>query len=129
MNAWCHGTEGISLALQSMSAPHIHAGIDEVMLSDDAVAGLSLCHGEAGRMLWHSIRAESNSPYRSAHEDAALRYERSLVDAFSEPRTIGHSPLAAWDNGLMTGRAGVLWALSFRELRELPNPLLLTSSR
>lgn len=129
MQAWCHGTEGIAIAAQEV-AQVLGEAFSNVAAIEAAVGALpftptnpSLCHGSSGRLIALARTADVDSS-KGASIRSAVRDEvrRDVGDV----RLLGRRAPESWNEGLMVGRAGILWALLAEDhLDELSDPLSL----
>lgn len=126
MDSWCHGPEGILLsrldsltgkvsAEQVSSLVHPHFDIRRWLNSIPKDSDLSLCHGQAGRLV-------TLSKLKSVLSEEGLTHLSSLIDTQANLITsnllaalrAAHTPGAnifSVNNGLMLGSSGLLIAL------------------
>lgn len=120
-SAWCHGGEGISLAVLANPEPWglsvpVMKQVIEAALTGVQTDGLSLCHGAAGRATLFGI-AEN----WAANNGVELSRESREVGWQARERLRAALSVAAWsveaeDVSLMTGRPGMLLALERPEI-------------
>lgn len=130
MQAWCHGTEGIALAAVEVANTLGEAAgdVSAIQASVHALpftpANPSLCHGTAGRLI---ALERATSGRRTATEHGGLDRVLDQVrrDGADVPE-LGRRAPESWNEGLMVGRAGVLWALvAHGEIERFTDPLSL----
>lgn len=129
MQAWCHGSEGIAVAAREV-AQSLGEAFSNVASIEAAVGALSftptnpsLCHGSSGRLIALARIADVDSS-RSEGRRSAVRddVQRDVGDV----RQLGRRAPESWNEGLMVGRAGILWSLLAEDhLGEVSDPLSL----
>lgn len=131
MQAWCHGAEGVALAAaQIQAAGH---SLDFPRSADAAYSSLPtgpsrcMCHGIAGRVLVSLELAQLAPTFLSASTlDRVVESLGSQLVERSYSASADRSRGEQFDVGLMTGRGGIVLALSAMLSGSLPhNPLAL----
>lgn len=135
LHAWCHGSDGVLLAhslfperLVLPESEGDQASLFTSWLEEPFPDTHMLCHGASGRLtvLAAMNRAGALEPRKSSSALASLRSDLAAWALSS----ITSSTVEALSDGLMTGRAGVLFSLAWASVpRALSNPLDLSIRR